>query len=187
MVWRGTGLQRITNEGRSDMAGIGVKLNRIFEKNTLTADLIGFGYSAVGTVAPMFCVMGGILLMGEALGLSEQGYAARELFTCTILYMFIFSLLTTAPFNAVLSRYMSDVIYEEKYEDILPCFYVGLLLNTVLGCIVGIPFCIHVVMVGQVDILYVFAGFCGYNACNYIYYAMMNLSNYNNYKKNSIY
>lgn len=36
------------------MAGIGVRLNQIFDKNTLVADLIGFGYSAVVTVAPMF-------------------------------------------------------------------------------------------------------------------------------------
>ena len=29
------------------MAGIGVKLNNIYGKNTLTTDLIGIGYSAV--------------------------------------------------------------------------------------------------------------------------------------------
>ena len=29
------------------MAGIGVRLNRIFEKNTLTTNLVGFFYSTV--------------------------------------------------------------------------------------------------------------------------------------------
>ena len=62
------------------MAGIGVKLNRIFEKNTLTSDLIGLGYSAVITVAPMFLVIGNILLMGRVLGLAEAEYYPRELF-----------------------------------------------------------------------------------------------------------
>ena len=129
------------------MAGIGVRLNQIFEKNTLVADLIGFGYSAVVTVAPMFLVIGNIVLMGESLELAKVSYAPRQLMSCTILYMFIFSLLTTAPFSSVLSRYMSDVIFEERYEDILPCFYIGLFLNVILSSLLGIPFCIYEVLV----------------------------------------
>ena len=35
------------------MAGIGVKLNNIYGKNTLTTDVIGMGYSTVMTIAPM--------------------------------------------------------------------------------------------------------------------------------------
>lgn len=33
------------------MAGIGVRLNRIFEKNTLTTNLVGFFYSTVVTLS----------------------------------------------------------------------------------------------------------------------------------------
>ena len=33
------------------MAGIGVKLNNIYGKNTLTTDVIGMGYSTVMTIA----------------------------------------------------------------------------------------------------------------------------------------
>ena len=105
------------------MAGIGVRLNRIFEKNTITTDLIGFLYSTVVTIAPMMVIIINLILMEYLLEFSSVGYATRELFSCTILYIFIFSLLTASPFNAVLSRYMSDVIYEERYQDILPHFH----------------------------------------------------------------
>ena len=101
------------------MAGIGVRLNRIFEKNTLTTNLVGFFYSTVVTVAPMFVIIINLILMEYLLDFASVGYVTRELFSCTILYTFIFSLLTASPFNAVLSRYMSDVIYEERYQDIL--------------------------------------------------------------------
>ena len=107
------------------MAGIGVRLNRIFEKNTITTNLIGFSYSTVVTIAPMMVVILNLILMEELLEFSSVGYATRELFSCTILYIFIFALLTASPFNAVLSRYMSDVIYEERYQDILPCYQIG--------------------------------------------------------------
>ena len=42
------------------MAGIGIKLNKIFGKETVTTYLIGFGYSTMVTVAPMFVVIGNI-------------------------------------------------------------------------------------------------------------------------------
>ena len=99
------------------MAGIGVKLNKIYGKNTLTTDLIGMGYSTVVTIEPMLAVIGAIVAMEYFLDFSSVEYSTRELFSCTMLYIFIFALLTASPFNSVLSRYMSDVIYEEKYEE----------------------------------------------------------------------
>ena len=96
------------------MAGIGVRLNKIYGKNTLTTDIVGVGYSTVVTIAPMLVVIGAIVAMEYFLGFSRIGYRERELFSSTILYIFIFSLLTAAPFNSVLSRYMSDVIYNES-------------------------------------------------------------------------
>lgn len=165
------------------MAGIGVKLNKIYEKNTITTNLIGLGYSTMVTIAPMFLVIATVLIMGWILGLNSTGYAARQLLSCTLLYIFVFSLFMTAPFSAVLSRYLSDVIYEEKYEDILPCFYVGLILNVGLGVVVGIPFCMREYLVGGVDLLYVFTGYCGYMALILVLYSMLYLSIFKDYQK----
>lgn len=169
------------------MAGIGVQLNRIFEKNTLTTHLAGFAYSTVVTVAPMFVIILNIMLMGYFLGFDTVGYAQRELFSCTVLYTFIFSLLTASPFNAVLSRYLSDVIYEERYEDILPCYYLGLILNLGLSVLLGIPFCVWEFLVGKVDIFYVFTGFCGYVSLVLVFYSMIYLSICKDYRKISLY
>ena len=54
------------------MAGIGVDLKKIYEKHTLTTNLLGIGYSAVVTVAPMFVVIVNILLMIVALVLMKK-------------------------------------------------------------------------------------------------------------------
>ena len=169
------------------MAGIGIKLQKIYEKKTILAYLTGFGYSAVVTVAPMFVVIGTIMLMSQLLGYENVGYARRGLFSGTLLYIFIFSLLTAAPFNAVLSRYMSDVIYEERYEDILPCYDVGLLLNILLASLLGIPFCAWEHLVGHVNLIFVFTGFCGYIALVLVFYSMLYLSICKDYQKISLY
>lgn len=169
------------------MAGIGVRLNKIYSKHTIITNVAGFGYSTVVTVAPMFLVILAVIIMQLTLGFSKVGYSDRALYSCTVLYIFIFSLLTASPFNAVLSRYMSDVIYRENYEDILPCYYVGMLMNAVLSALLGIPFCIREHIVGQVPISYVFAGYCGYMALALVFYSMLYLSICKDYKKISFF
>ncbi len=169
------------------MAGIGVKLNSIFEKNSIVANLVGFTYSTAVTVAPMFLVIASILLMGWVLEFNSLGYVDRELFSCTVLYMFIFSLMSVSPFNAVLSKYMSDVIYEERYQDILPCYYLGLTMNLVLSCLVGVPFCLWEHFVGGVKVFYVLTGFCGYISLVMAIYSMIYLSICKDYEKISLF
>ena len=165
------------------MAGIGIKLNRIFSKNTIASSLVGFGYSVVVTIAPMLIVITVVVLMELLLGFSKLDYTSRELYACTVLYIFIFALLTASPFNAVISRYMSDVIYEERYSDIAPCFYTGLIMNTILSTIPGVLFCIHEYRVGGVDIWYVFAGYAGYMCLMFCFYIMLYLSICKDYRR----
>ena len=49
-----------------NMAGVGVKLNRIFKKKSIAASVAGVTYSVVITIAPVLLVTGTILLMGGA-------------------------------------------------------------------------------------------------------------------------
>ena len=169
------------------MAGIGVKLNRIYHKNTITTNLIGFFYSTVVTIAPVLIVIINLILMEIVLGFNTVGYFDRELFSCTILYIFIFSLLTTSPFNAVLSRYMSDVIFEDRYEDVLPCHRMGLLMNICFSCLFAIPFCFWEHLVGGVRIYYVFTGYCGFIGLVLTFYNMLYLSICKEYRLISLY
>ena len=169
------------------MAGIGVRLNKIYGKNTIFSSLVGFAYSAVISVAPMFIIIITLMLMQKVLGFDKVGYASRELFSCTILYIFMFALLAEAPFNAVLSRFMSDVIYQEQYADIMSCYYVGLIGSIALGCLAGIPFCIHEHFVGRVELTFVFGTFVGFIAMILVFYTMTYLSICKDYKKISLF
>ncbi len=169
------------------MAGIGVRLNRIYNKKTILTTVAGAGYSTIITVLPMFLVIGAIMAMDKLLGVSELVYSSRELYSSTVLYMFIFALITEAPFNAVLSRYLSDVIYEETYDDILPCYYLGLLMNLGLSCMIGIPFCIWQYVVGKISLVFIFAGYCGYIMVAIVFYSMLYLSICKVYSKISLF
>mgnify|MGYP002855537594 CR=1 FL=1 len=165
------------------MAGIGVKLKKVYEKSSLLVRFSGFAYSMVVTIAPMVLVIVEIFFMGLVLGYNEVEYYRRELFSCTVLYIFIFSQLSSAPFNAVLSRYMSDVIYEERYGDIMPAFYVGFLINSLFSGIPAIIFCLHEYSTGNVDGIFVFLGFAGYISSMFVFYCMLYLSICKDYSK----
>ena len=169
------------------MAGIGVKLNKIYEKKTLLSSLSGIAYSVVVTVAPMILVIGTVFAQEQILGFDEIGYNERELFSCSLLYIFIFSLIITSVLNAVLSRFMSDVIYEETYDDIMPCFYFGLAINSLMAFIPGLIFCLHEFFAGGVDPLYILATFIGYMALVFVFYSMMYLSICKDYARMSLF
>ena len=169
------------------MAGIGVKLTNIYHKNTITTNVIGFFYSTVVTIAPVLVVIINLMLMQKVLKFNTVRFIDRELFSCTVLYVFIFSLLTTSPFNAVLSRYMSDVIFEERYEDVQPCHRVGLLTNICFSCLFAIPFCFWEHLVGGVPIYYVFTGYCCFVSLVTVFYNMLYLSICKEYQLISFY
>lgn len=167
--------------------GFGKKLMRIFRANSIISSLYGFLYSAVVTIAPMFLVIINVVLMSYVLGYSKLDYASRELFTETVLYQFVFSLLLSSPFNAVLSKYMSDLIYLERYEDLWACYFAGFFCQILLASAVGIPFFWHEYVAGHVDILYILISYWGYIALGLIFYNMIYLSILKDYKKISLF
>lgn len=169
------------------MAGVGVKLNRLFEKKSIAADIVGITYGVIITIAPIFMVVAGILLMGAMLGIGEAPYLEREVFSCTMMYILIFSLLVVSPFSAVLSRYMQDAIYEERYQDILPGYYLGAAMAVGAGCLLAVPFCLREHFAGGVDVFYVFISFCTYISMILVFYSVVYLSSCKDYEKISLF
>lgn len=169
------------------MAGIGIQLNKIFDKHTVTSSLYGIGFSFVYTIAPMLVVIGCLFGLYRVLGFDEVGYLERETFSCSILYIFIFSLLTSSPFNSVLSKYQTDKIYEQRYEDIRPCIYVGIITNMTLSSILAIPFYIYEAVVGGVAIYYVFTTYLGFLGLTLTFSSMVYNSILKQYKKITLY
>ncbi len=169
------------------MAGVGIRLNKFFGKNSVTGYLAGSGYSIITTVAPMLLVIADILLMQKTLGYSSASYTNRQLFQVTILYVFVFSLIASAPLNAVLSRYVSDVIFNETYDDIMAAFHYGLRVSLIIDAVMVIPFSLHEYFVGGVEIVYILTSVCCFAALSLVFYTMLYLSLCKDYGKISLF
>ncbi len=133
------------------MAGIGFELKKMFNKKGIFYTLRGIAYSALTTVGPMVLIILTILAINFFLNYNSLPYEMRDLISAGILYVFIFSLIITSPFTAVLSRFIADKIYEKDLDAIMPSFYMGVLICSIMSALVGIPFSLYGIWVGNID------------------------------------
>jgi polysaccharide biosynthesis protein PelG len=74
------------------------------------------------------------------LGRAGATFSETELFLAGTLYSFVFSQLITGGFMLLLSRYLSDQLYSQKYENILSSLYGVIAVCFLLGGLAGILF-----------------------------------------------
>lgn len=164
------------------MAGIGYELKKIFKEESILSLTSGVAYSSIVVIGPTLVVIGTLVVLYALLGFTSISYYERELLSSTILYAFIFSLLLTAPFNGMMSRYIADKIYEEKYDDILPSFYMGIFLTVLLGSIIGLPFIYRLIFIGNVDVFFAAVSYLLFIGLIITLYSMTYLSATKDYK-----
>ena len=165
------------------MAGIGFELKKIFTRGGIFNSVRGAFYASLTTIGPLIMIVGLLFSMYVFLDYSSISFAGRELMASTILYVFIFSLITTSPFNSVLSRYIADKIFDEKMDDILPSYYVGMFLNIGLSALMGIPFSLCEYFIGNVNPFYVFSSYCMYVTLAFSFFNMCYITALKEYKK----
>ena len=105
------------------MAGIGFELKKLFKRRGLFAAFRAYGYAGIVCTGPM--LLGVLLLLGvmflcDATGGSRQ---SRELLVCMITYTLLASLLVTSFLSMVVTRFIADMLYQEKHDAILPSFW----------------------------------------------------------------
>ena len=104
------------------MAGIGFSLKKLFKQKGILNLCKAYGYSGIVTIGPM--LLGIVLLVGMSFvarmaGLSDHD---RELLNCMLTYSLLVSLLVTNWFNMVVTRFVSDMLYEDMDEKVMPSF-----------------------------------------------------------------
>ena len=82
-------------------------------------------------------ILGVIMLAGVSLTARLAGMEAhdRELMNCMLTYSLLVSLSITSWFNMVTTRYVSDMLYEEKLDKIMPSLYGSCSIMLVAGAV----------------------------------------------------
>lgn len=104
------------------MAGIGFALKRMFQKESFSSRALAYLYSSFIAAGPWIISVVSINLLLLLMKIANVNIVERNLFSATIVYSFIFSQLIVAPFQLVVTRYISDKLYLKKYEIMKPTF-----------------------------------------------------------------
>ena len=125
------------------MAGVGFELKKLFAQRGLLAGLRAYGVSGVVCAGPM--LLGVLMQLGLQLLCQLFGRPAleRQLTVCMITYSLLASLLITSVLSMVVTRFLADMLFEERPAAVMPSFWgsTGLLLAAG-GTLYGLFLCI---------------------------------------------
>ncbi len=104
------------------MAGIGFTLKKMFQKETFSNRALAYLYSSFIAAGPWIISVISINALLMIMQILDVIAIERNLFSATIVYTFLFSQLLISPIQLLITRYLSDQLYEKKYEMIRPTF-----------------------------------------------------------------
>ncbi|TCI57839.1 hypothetical protein EVJ24_01445 [Exiguobacterium sp. SH1S21] len=114
------------------MAGIGFKLQKLFQEDYFSSRLKAYAFAGLVTSGPWLIVIVTIALMQWLTTfLSIASLEERTTFNLVVSYSFIFSQVVLGVQQLVVTRYLADCFYEKRYDDIFPA-YIGMTKTTVV-------------------------------------------------------
>lgn len=103
------------------MAGIGFRLHRLVQGESLTELFAAYLYSAVITTGPMLVIIAMVAGIRGALH-TQLDETQAQLLLGIVIYVYAFSLVSVAPVQYVVTRYLSDLYYRKRFEEFAPTF-----------------------------------------------------------------
>lgn len=154
------------------MAGIGFELRKAFKQDTIHGKVKGVIYAAMTTIGPTILFM--LLLLGirNILGLLKVTNEDQMLFSSASLYIFLLSSIVSGALNNISTRFISDMIYEQKEEFIPATMFGTIIISTLLTGIVELIFCIVLYQQYGLSLFYL-AGFYLFGIMITITYCVM--------------
>jgi uncharacterized membrane protein len=120
------------------MAGIGFELRKILSRDSYTATLHAYVYAGLISSGPWVLSIISVMLVGIiSLGLLLPNSLVGQ-FLVTVTYLMASSLILTGGLQLFFTRFVSDQLFEQRYEQILPNLLGILLMVTVGAGVLGV-------------------------------------------------
>ena len=124
------------------MAGIGFELRKILKEDRLLSIAKVYGYSAILSSGPWVVSILAIVLVGfiNLANLGEASDAFRFQVVVTYAIALASSLIITGILQLPFTRYVADLIFKHKEDEILPSYFGAIFMAWVLGLPIVTPF-----------------------------------------------
>lgn len=124
------------------MAGIGFELRKILKEDRLLSLAKVYGYSAILSSGPWVISIIAILVIGfinlASYGVNSDVYKFQVVITYAI--ALASSLIITGIIQLPFTRYVADLIFQNKQDEVLPSYFGAILSAWILGLPFIIPF-----------------------------------------------
>ena len=118
------------------MAGIGFELKKLFHKKGVLNTAKAYGYATVICAGPMLLGVILLLCIMAICSFFRTDTHNRELLICMITYTLLASVTVTSFFSMVVTRYVADMLFEDKNRAVLPAFWGSTVIMMVVGSII---------------------------------------------------
>jgi polysaccharide biosynthesis protein PelG len=119
------------------MAGIGFELRRLLKKDSIFGIIRAYGYAGVISSGPWVLSILSVMLIGV---LSIGQVIPKTLivqYLISVTYLMAASLIITGPLQLMLTRFISDRLFEKRRQAVLPNLFGALLLTTLVTGTLG--------------------------------------------------
>ncbi len=122
------------------MAGIGFELRKLLRKDSFLGLLQAYGYAGIISSGPWVLSILGVMAIGiVSAGLKTQAEVVIS-FLISITYLMACSITVGGWLQLMLTRYVSDLIFAEKWDEILPNLLGALVITSLTSLLVGVIF-----------------------------------------------
>ncbi len=120
------------------MAGIGFELRKLLNKKSLFGLLQAYGYAGIISSGPWVLSILGIMAIGiVSVNLQTQSDVVLS-FLISITYLMAFSIIIGGWLQLMLTRYVSDLIYAKKQQEIISNLLGALIVTSITSLIVAL-------------------------------------------------
>ncbi|MDD6290402.1 MAG: exopolysaccharide Pel transporter PelG [Lachnospiraceae bacterium] len=165
------------------MAGIGFELRKIFGKKTLMSGTWGVVYASMTTIGPSIMFILLLFMLRALMRWYHAGEQEMLFFTASFTYVFLLAILTSALLNTVVSRYISDKIFQKKEADISASLLGVLTIGTIAAGMEAGVICVLLHRHDHVSLIFMLAYFLLLVFSTNSYHLMIYVSAIKEYKK----
>lgn len=116
------------------MAGIGFKLRAYTQEGTIGGLFRGYYHAMLVAAGPWLLTVFTLVIIQYFM--RAEG-VRTDLFLETVIYIYAFSLITTAPIQLVVTRYLADQLDAQKLNTHMPCLVSVTLVSGILHALLG--------------------------------------------------
>lgn len=156
------------------MAGIGFELRKLYGKKTLLSSIYGTIYATMTTIGPSVLFAFLVIFFKVVMEYFRVSELENRFFISSFTYIFLSAILISSFFNTIVSRFISDCIFQKRENEISSSVFGVLTCGSIWSGMIMLYFCIRMYINDQIPIrflaLYYILGILATAAYNMITY-----------------